>query len=146
MERDSREIRVTARAVIEKGAAVLGTLGLALYGVVRVAYDAFYGRLGASAEEVGLDYIAIVTQAALSLLGLSVTAILLGTITALGVWPGLGKVVRKKFFASNSSSEVESAPKVALSGAEAHGSTELEGGPPTDSERSKLRLLAESSG
>jgi hypothetical protein len=143
MEGDSTEIRVTAWAVIEKGAAVLGTLGLALYGVVRVAYDAFYGRLGASAEEVGLNYIAIVTRAALSLLGLSVTAILLGAITALGVWPGLRKVMRKKFFADNSSSEVESAPEVALSGAETHGSTELEEGSPTDSKRSKP-LTAES--
>jgi hypothetical protein len=126
MGEDSKDIRFTAWAVIEKGAAVFGTLGFALYGVVRVAYDAFYGRLGASAEEVGLNYIVIVTQAALALLGLSVTAILLGTITAVSVWPGLRKVVRRQLFTTDRSCEAEpaSAPKVVVSGAEAHGSTE----------------------
>lgn len=130
MDGNSTDLRVTAWAVIEKGAAVLGTLGLALYGVVRLAYDAFYGRLGASAEEVGLNYIAIVTQAALSLLGLSVTAILLGTITALGVWPGLRTVVRERFLTTDPSGEAKPAPKVAATGAEAQSSTELEGGSP----------------
>ncbi len=137
MGEDSNEFRFTAWAVIEKSAAVLGTLGLALYGVVRVAYDAFYGRLGASAEEVGLNYIAIVTQAALALLGLTVTAILLGTVTAVGVWPGLRKVVRNQLVTTDRSCEAGSAPKVVASGAEAHGSTEIEGGSSTDTGRSK---------
>jgi hypothetical protein len=137
MEQDSTDIRVTSWAVIEKGAALLGTLGLALYGIVRVAYDAFYGRLGTSAEEVGLNYITIVTQAALALLGLSFTAILLGTITALGVWPDLRTVVLENLFTIDPSREgVESEPKFVVSGAEAHGSAEIEGGSPTVIERS----------
>jgi hypothetical protein len=132
MKEDSTDIRANAWALIEKSAAVLGTLGLALYGIVRVAYDAFYGRLGTSAEEVGLNYITIVTQAALALLGLSVNTILLGTITALGIWPDLRKTLLKNLFTIDPSREgVASEPRFVVSGAEAHSSAEIEGSSPT---------------
>jgi hypothetical protein len=45
--------------------AVLGFLGLVVYGVVRTGHDAFYARFGVTAEEVGLSQTTIVGRASL---------------------------------------------------------------------------------
>lgn len=45
--------------------AVLGFLGLVVYGVVRTGHDAFYARFGVTAEEVGLSQATIVGRASL---------------------------------------------------------------------------------
>jgi hypothetical protein len=51
----------------EKYSAVLAGLGLLVYVLVRAAYDAFYGRLGVTAEEAGVTYLLIVARAALGI-------------------------------------------------------------------------------
>jgi cytochrome bd-type quinol oxidase subunit 2 len=45
--------------------AVLGFLGIVVYGVVRTGHDAFYARFGVTAEEVGLSQTTIVGRASL---------------------------------------------------------------------------------
>jgi hypothetical protein len=58
---------------------VTGTLtvaGLVVYGLVRLGIDAFYSRLGVTAEDVGLTYAATLSRAALGLLVAFVAALL----------------------------------------------------------------------
>ncbi|MGH9231352.1 MAG: hypothetical protein ACRD07_21930 [Acidimicrobiales bacterium] len=50
---------------IDKTKAALGLLALIIYGVVRVAHDAFYDSLGITAEDIGLGYSIIVSRAVL---------------------------------------------------------------------------------
>jgi hypothetical protein len=68
------------RWALEHSTAILGVIGLFVYGVVRFGIDAFYSRLGVTADEVGLTYGAILSRAALGLL-----VILLFTMTAAAV-------------------------------------------------------------
>jgi hypothetical protein len=56
---------------------VLGLLALAVYGLVRVGYEDFYGTLSLQPEEVGLTYISIITRAALVGLYLAVFLVML---------------------------------------------------------------------
>src|SRR5947208_10537788 len=59
--------------------AFASLVGLLIYGVVRVAYDAFYSRLGVFPEAVGLSETTILGRAVLYLaLTVSVTAIFVG--------------------------------------------------------------------
>jgi hypothetical protein len=64
------------RALLSDYRAFAGLIGLLVYGVVRVAYDAYYTRLGVFPEAVGLSETTILGRAALYLaLTVSVTAI-----------------------------------------------------------------------
>lgn len=47
------------------GGPALGLIALALYAAVRFAYDGFYSELSIRPEDVGVDYISILTRAAL---------------------------------------------------------------------------------
>jgi hypothetical protein len=85
---------LTVWGLAERGIAVLGTVGLALYGIVRVGYDGFYARLGVTAEEVGLSYAGILTQAALALLGLCTCVLTAGTLGVVLQWPALRTALR----------------------------------------------------
>jgi hypothetical protein len=51
--------------LVSSAPAVLGFLGLVVYGVVRTGHDAFYARFGVTAEEVGLSQATIVGRASL---------------------------------------------------------------------------------
>lgn len=51
--------------LVSSAPAVLGFLGLVVYGVVRTGHDAFYARFGVTAEEVGLSQTTIVGRASL---------------------------------------------------------------------------------
>ena len=58
--------------------ATLTIGGFAVYGLVRIAYDRFYNSLGLSAEEVGIDYVSMLSRAAIGTsLGLIVVGIVL---------------------------------------------------------------------
>jgi hypothetical protein len=64
------------RALLSDYRAFAGLIGLLIYGVVRVAYDSYYTRLGVFPEAVGLSEATILGRAALYLaLTVSVTAI-----------------------------------------------------------------------
>lgn len=43
----------------------LGLLGLALYALLRIAYERFYGPFGLSPDDLGLGYLELLTQAAI---------------------------------------------------------------------------------
>jgi hypothetical protein len=71
------------RWALEHSTAVLGLIGLAVYGVVRFGIDAFYSRLGVTADEVGLTYGAILSRAALGLLIALIGTLALGTLSTI---------------------------------------------------------------
>jgi hypothetical protein len=69
------------RWVLEHAVALATIAGLVLYGLVRLGIDAFYSQLGVTAEEVGLTYATILSQAAVGLLVALVAAILAGSLS-----------------------------------------------------------------
>ena len=75
------------RMLLSDYKAAASLVGLLVYGVVRVAYDAFYARLGVFPEAVGLSETTILGRAVLYLaLALSVTAIFVGLWLAAVGW------------------------------------------------------------
>jgi hypothetical protein len=75
----------------------LSLAGLALYAIVRSGYDAFYSRLGATPEEVGVTQVTIISQAALGLIFLSL--LLLSVLGGIGLivgvfWAGFEQLIR----------------------------------------------------
>ena len=59
--------RALLKAIFSDYTALLSLAGLLIYGLVRVAYDAFYTRLGVFPEAVGLSETTILGRAALYL-------------------------------------------------------------------------------
>jgi hypothetical protein len=54
---------------LESGKLLLGVVGVFIYGIVRAAYESFYGRLNLSPEDVGHSYTNILGRAVLGLVG-----------------------------------------------------------------------------
>jgi hypothetical protein len=69
------------RAILADHKALVSLVGVLIYGVVRVAYDAFYTRLGVFPEAVGLSETTILGRAALYL---AITVSI--TVVAGGLW------------------------------------------------------------
>lgn len=59
--------------------AALGLFGLALYALLRIAYDRFYAPFGLSADDLGLGYLELLAQAAIG-------AVLLVLIHGVLIW------------------------------------------------------------
>jgi len=72
------------RAVLQGGTPLLTFIAAALYVVLRVGYDSFYGALRLSPEEVGISQTTVIVQAAASIL---IVAVLLAyLVSVLLVW------------------------------------------------------------
>jgi hypothetical protein len=75
------------RSLLSDHKALAGFVGLLVYGVVRVSYDAYYTRLGVFPEAVGLSETTILGRAALYLaLTLSIAAFFGGLWLLVAVW------------------------------------------------------------
>lgn len=73
------------------GKVALGVLAASIYGVVRIAYDSFYGRFGMSPEDVGHNYASILARAALggtyaTLVAVIAVTVVYALLQALGRW------------------------------------------------------------
>jgi hypothetical protein len=77
---------VAALAVLKEVGAIIGVLGLLIYGFVRVAHDTFYNSLGVMPEEVGLGQTIILQRAALYLAFLFIASVAYASLAAL---PGM---------------------------------------------------------
>jgi hypothetical protein len=73
------------RAIFSDYTALVSLAGLLIYGLVRVAYDAFYARLGVFPEAVGLSEMTIVGRAALYLAMTASVAAVFGGLWLLAV-------------------------------------------------------------
>ena len=61
---------VTANTV-----AALTLSGLILYVILRLPYSIYYGRLGSSPEDIGLDYISLLSQSVLGVLSVALVIV-----------------------------------------------------------------------
>jgi hypothetical protein len=89
-DNSSMSMRQRAEWILRNYSAVLAILGLALYVMVRVAYEKFYGSLGVTPEEAGQTYLLIVGRAALGLIVYSLLFLLATSLYALLVGVGQG--------------------------------------------------------
>jgi hypothetical protein len=76
-ESEPKSLFDVIKEIINLNPALLAAAGLVIYVMVRAAYDAFYGELGVTPEEVGLNYALIVARAALGLVTYVIIAVLL---------------------------------------------------------------------
>jgi hypothetical protein len=81
MSRDAANHPV--RWIFEHATPITASLGLIVYGIVRVGLDAFYSRLEVTAEQVGLSYGPILSRAALGFMGLLVLSSVAASFFAL---------------------------------------------------------------
>lgn len=63
----------------EHAIAIVTILGLALYVLMRLPYGIYYGRLGSSPEEVGLNYVALLSQSAVGVTA-AIAVVLIGAL------------------------------------------------------------------
>jgi hypothetical protein len=68
--------------VTDHGLAALGLIGLVIYGIVRAGHEQFYGQVGLTPEEVGLDQAEILGRAALGLFFFFAVGMLGATVLA----------------------------------------------------------------